>query len=78
MTGMIVLSLFVSYVLGSIPTGLWVGLAVKKIDIREHGSKNIGATNTLRVLGKGFGTIAMIGDISKSVVSVLFVSKLSG
>jgi acyl phosphate:glycerol-3-phosphate acyltransferase len=77
MTGMIVLSLFVSYVLGSIPTGLWVGLAVKKIDIREHGSKNIGATNTLRVLGKGFGTIAMIGDISKSVVSVLFVSQLS-
>ncbi len=77
MTGMIALSLFLSYLLGSVPTGLWVGLLVKKVDIREHGSKNIGATNTLRVLGKGIGSVALIGDISKGVIAVLCVAKLA-
>ncbi|MFO7975667.1 MAG: glycerol-3-phosphate acyltransferase [Candidatus Hydrogenedentota bacterium] len=41
-----------SYAVGSIPTGFWMGKWLRGIDIREHGSCNIGATNTLRVLGK--------------------------
>lgn len=77
MTAMLLLSLFLAYLLGSVPTGLWVGLALRKIDIREHGSKNIGATNTLRVLGKGIGSIALIGDVSKGAISVLCIAQLT-
>lgn len=60
-----------SYVLGSIPTGLWLGLRLRGVDIREHGSHNIGATNTLRVLGKPLGAAALAGDMLKGLVPVL-------
>ncbi|MBM3289765.1 MAG: glycerol-3-phosphate 1-O-acyltransferase PlsY [Candidatus Hydrogenedentes bacterium] len=66
-----------SYVLGSVPTGLWLGLWLRRIDIREHGSKNIGATNTLRVLGKTLGAIALAGDAAKGAVPVLVFSRSS-
>ncbi len=39
------LAIALAYLLGSIPTGLWLGLKLRGIDVREHGSKNIGATN---------------------------------
>lgn len=67
----------VAYLLGSVPTGLWLGKALRGVDIREHGSKNIGATNTLRVLGKPLGVAALIADIGKGVVAVLLVARLS-
>lgn len=67
----------ISYLLGSVPTGLWLGQRLRGVDIREHGSKNIGATNTLRVLGKGLGAAALVGDIAKGAVSVLLVARLS-
>ncbi len=70
-------ALLSSYVLGSVPTGLWLGLRLKNIDIREHGSKNIGATNTLRVLGKPLGAIALIGDIAKGAVAVLVFARFA-
>ncbi|HOJ67660.1 MAG TPA: glycerol-3-phosphate 1-O-acyltransferase PlsY [Candidatus Hydrogenedentes bacterium] len=54
-----------SYLLGSIPTGLWLGLYFRRVDIRKEGSRNIGATNTFRVLGKGFGLAALAGDVFK-------------
>lgn len=60
-----------AYILGSVPTGLWLGLRLKKVDIRDHGSKNIGATNTLRVLGKGLGAVALICDMAKGAIPVL-------
>ena len=44
-----------AYLLGSIPTSVWVGRYFKGIDIREHGSNNAGATNTFRILGKRYG-----------------------
>ncbi|NUM54832.1 MAG: glycerol-3-phosphate 1-O-acyltransferase PlsY [Candidatus Hydrogenedentes bacterium] len=72
-----VLAIVASYVLGSVPTGLWLGLWLRKVDIREHGSKNIGATNTMRVLGKGLGATALAGDALKGLIPVLFVSRLS-
>ncbi|GMW00712.1 MAG: glycerol-3-phosphate acyltransferase [Candidatus Hydrogenedentota bacterium] len=70
-------ALLLSYVLGSVPTGLWLGRWLRGIDIREHGSKNIGATNTLRVLGKGLGAAALAGDMMKGLVAALVLSKLS-
>jgi glycerol-3-phosphate acyltransferase PlsY len=74
---MTLLSIIASYLLGSIPTGLWLGLSLRGVDIREHGSKNIGATNTMRVLGKGLGAIALIGDALKGLIPVLLISRLS-
>lgn len=65
-----IIPVVIAYVLGSIPTGLWLGLRLRGIDIREHGSRNIGATNTLRVLGKQLGSIALAGDIVKGAISV--------
>ena len=43
--------LIISYLLGSIPSALIIGKTFKNVDVREHGSKNLGATNTFRVLG---------------------------
>lgn len=59
-----------SYLLGSVPTGLWLGLKLRNIDIREHGSRNIGATNTLRVLGKKLGIITLAMDVLKGWLPV--------
>jgi glycerol-3-phosphate acyltransferase PlsY len=66
-----------SYLLGSVPTGLWLGLKLRNIDIREHGSRNIGATNTLRVLGKRLGAFTLAMDVLKGwlpVVTALWLS----
>lgn len=75
---MIVIALALSYVMGSVPTGLWLGLWLRNVDIREHGSRNIGATNTLRVLGKQLGAIALLVDMAKGAIPVLFIARLSG
>ncbi len=74
---MIAVALGLSYVLGSIPTGLWLGQALRGIDIREHGSKNIGATNTLRVLGKPLGAAALVGDMLKGAIPVFYFGTLT-
>lgn len=74
--GAALLAIVLSYILGSVPTGLWLGQRLRGIDIREHGSKNIGATNTLRVLGKGLGAAALIGDMGKGIISVLVFARL--
>jgi|APGre2960657404_1045060.scaffolds.fasta_scaffold54941_2 glycerol-3-phosphate acyltransferase PlsY len=55
----------VAYFLGSIPSAVWVGKAWYDIDVREHGSKNAGATNTFRVLGKKAGIVVLSMDIIK-------------
>lgn len=59
-----------AYFLGSIPTAVWVGKIRYGIDVREHGSKNAGATNTFRVLGKKPGIIVLVIDISKGFTAV--------
>ncbi len=59
-----------AYLLGSIPTALWVSKAFFNIDIRDYGSGNAGATNTFRVLGKKWGTFVMIADMLKAIVAV--------
>jgi glycerol-3-phosphate acyltransferase PlsY len=59
----------IAYLLGSIPTAVWIGRLRFGIDVREHGSKNAGATNTFRVLGKKPGIIVLIIDITKGVIA---------
>ena len=60
-----------AYILGSIPTAVWVGKRFYGMDVREHGSKNAGATNTFRVLGKNPGKIVLAIDILKGLIAVL-------
>jgi glycerol-3-phosphate acyltransferase PlsY len=61
--------ILLGYLIGSIPTAVWVGKTFRGIDIREHGSKNAGATNTFRVLGKRFGWLVLIVDVSKGILA---------
>jgi glycerol-3-phosphate acyltransferase PlsY len=70
--GWVALVLVVSYLLGSIPTGYWLGKLLKGIDIREHGSKSTGATNVLRTVGKGPAIAVLLIDILKGVAAVVF------
>lgn len=66
----ILLLIIIAYLLGSIPTSVWIGKYFYNIDIREHGSGNAGATNTFRVLGKIPGIIVLIIDILKGSAAV--------
>lgn len=61
----------IAYLLGSIPSALIVGKVGYKIDIRMHGSGNLGATNTFRVLGVKAGIIVTLSDILKGTVATL-------
>lgn len=63
--------ILLAYLLGSIPTSVWVGKAFFNIDVREFGSGNAGATNTIRVLGKKAGIPVLIIDILKGVAAVM-------
>ncbi len=67
----LVLMFVLAYLLGSIPSGVWIGKSFFHIDIRKHGSGNIGTTNTFRVLGPFAGTVVMIMDISKGALATL-------
>jgi len=60
-----VLALILSYLAGSIPSAVWAGRVFHGIDIREHGSGNAGATNTIRVLGWKTGVPVLIFDLAK-------------
>lgn len=65
-----------AYLAGSLPFGLIVARAAKGIDIREHGSKNIGATNVTRVLGAKWGALCFVLDVLKGALPVLLPSLL--
>ena len=67
----LILILLFAYIIGSIPSALWVGKLFYKIDIREHGSGNLGGTNTFRVLGKKAGLTVTILDILKGTAATL-------
>lgn len=64
------LIIVLAYLIGSIPTSVWVSRYFFGIDIREFGSGNAGATNTYRVLGPKWGTIVMIVDMLKGIAAV--------
>lgn len=59
------------YVLGSMPWAVWIGRWFYGIDVREHGSGNAGATNTIRVLGVGPGLVVFALDVLKGFLSVI-------
>jgi glycerol-3-phosphate acyltransferase PlsY len=63
------LLIMVAYVIGSIPTSVWVSKHFFGVDIRDYGSGNAGATNTYRVLGSKWGTFVMICDVLKGVLA---------
>jgi acyl phosphate:glycerol-3-phosphate acyltransferase len=69
----IILSCIGAYLLGSIPTAVWVGKLFFGVDVREHGSGNAGATNTLRTLGKTAGFSVLIIDFLKGFAAASLV-----
>ena len=64
-------TILLAYLLGAIPSGLWIGKIFYGIDIRKSGSGNIGATNTFRTLGKKPGIVVTVIDILKGTAAVL-------
>lgn len=70
------LIIILSYLLGSIPSSVWVGKLVKGIDIREHGSGNAGATNTFRVLGWKAGVVVSLIDLAKGFTAAYYISQI--
>ncbi len=72
--GRVILVLF-SYLVGSVPCGLLLG-RLKGVDVRLAGSRNIGATNVTRQLGKTLGLLTLLGDAAKGVLPMLLVARL--
>ncbi|XYY60569.1 glycerol-3-phosphate 1-O-acyltransferase PlsY [Bacillus velezensis] len=66
---LIALLIILAYVIGNIPSGLIVGKLAKGIDIREHGSGNLGATNAFRTLGVKAGSVVIATDILKGTLA---------
>ena len=67
----ILVLLFIAYLLGSIPTGLWIGKFFFHTNLREHGSGNTGTTNTFRILGPKAGTITLIIVVLKGTLATV-------
>lgn len=66
---MIWMMVLATYLIGSIPTALWMGKYFFQVDIRNHGSKNPGATNTLRVMGKKAAILVLLIDGGKGMLA---------
>ena len=75
-----ILILLSAYLIGSIPFGYLAGKLIKRIDLRQEGSKNVGATNVFRVMGTLPAIVVLLLDISKGFLSIYLVSlfKLGG
>lgn len=71
-----IVMIFIAYLLGSIPTSVWYGIGYFGLDVRQFGSKNAGATNTFRVLGKRAGTIVMLIDVMKGWTATCLATSL--
>jgi acyl phosphate:glycerol-3-phosphate acyltransferase len=76
MTVLLIVSLFVAYSLGAIPFSLVIGRKVKGIDLRHHGSGNLGATNVYRTLGPGWAGLCFALDLLKGVAAVLLMTAI--
>ncbi len=73
----VIIGCLIAYLLGSIPFSVWIGKAFYGVDVREHGSGNAGATNTLRVLGKKTGFIVLFLDSLKGFLAANVVRVLA-
>jgi acyl phosphate:glycerol-3-phosphate acyltransferase len=65
-----VVLVLVAYVMGSIPFAIVIGKWFWHVDVRDHGSGNVGTTNVFRVLGRRAGTLVLIGDMAKGFIPV--------
>lgn len=65
------------YVVGSVSPSVFLGKAIKGVDVREHGSGNAGTTNAFRVLGRRLGIAVLVGDVLKGVIPVVLARYLS-
>lgn len=74
----IILAIIIGYLIGSIPSALIAGKAIKGIDIREYGSGNMGAANAYRVLGRDAGTVVIAADVLKGIIPALIGLYLGG
>jgi glycerol-3-phosphate acyltransferase PlsY len=68
---LVLLTGLLAYLLGSIPSAVWIGKSIHNIDVREHGSGNAGTTNVIRVLGWKTGIPVLIIDIIKGWVAAM-------
>ena len=66
------ISIIIGYVLGLFQTGYLIG-KMNNLDIREHGSGNVGMTNALRTMGPKAGAITLIGDAGKAIAAIIIV-----
>jgi acyl phosphate:glycerol-3-phosphate acyltransferase len=66
-----ILAIILAYLLGSIPSAVWIGKRFHNIDVREHGSGNAGTTNTIRVLGWTTGIPVLLIDIVKGWLAAM-------
>ena len=73
-----VAAVLVGYLLGSIPFGLLIGKRSGKVDVREHGSGKIGATNVLRAAGRKAAALVVVLDVSKGALAVVFAGLIVG
>lgn len=71
-----ILLVLIGYLIGCIQTAYIVGKLAKGVDLREHGSGNLGTTNALRVMGKKLGLITFIGDFGKAILAFMLVKYL--
>ena len=67
-----IIGVIISYLAGSIPSAYLAG-KLRGIDLRQHGSGNLGATNVVRVLGPGIGAVVFIADLMKGFLPVYFL-----
>jgi glycerol-3-phosphate acyltransferase PlsY len=72
----VALAIVIGYLSGSVPSGLWLGMLLRRLDVRDHGSKNLGATNVYRVLGPGLGLATLVLDVFKGALPVWLVPAL--
>ena len=71
-----ILALLASYLVGGLPTAIIAGKVLRGIDIRQHGSRNAGATNAWRVLGPVPGSVVLLIDAAKGAAAVMLVAQL--
>src|SRR6185436_18861100 len=73
---LVLLALALGYLSGALPCGLWLGQWFRGVDVREHGSRNLGATNVYRVLGPKVGIATLLLDVLKGALPVWLVPAL--
>jgi acyl phosphate:glycerol-3-phosphate acyltransferase len=75
-TSNIILIILISYIIGSLPTAVWLSRGVFGFDIRTQGSGNMGSTNVYRVLGVKWGIVVQLADILKGLIPVIVIVKI--